>query len=388
MGAGAMRDKLFFKATIVIWSVLIVVAAFSWLTFAPVIDPMVGILFASVCSVVVGAILTLKVPSNSIGLLSLLAGSAWVLYLFGREYATLSLESAEPLPLAYFFGWVGSWTGALFLIGVSLLILCFPTGRPVGWWRVFGLGQLIGALSTMIGAVLIWGLPLETLVKDELVSATRWYPFVDAGFVIGFVSVIPATFSVVARYRRSGTVERQQIKWLLTATSILAVAYLVGAMSDDSNDTVWWVISLAVAAIPISILFAVLRYRLYDIDRILSRTVSYVIVIGVLAGVYLLGLTAMTNFLPSDSSLSVAASTLAVAALFNPLRRRVQAWVERRFNRSRYDAQKVMERFSGSLRQDLDPDTVVTGWMGVVSDTMQPDSAAVWIRNDFGTMER
>jgi hypothetical protein len=383
-----MRGTLFFKTTIVIWSVLMVAAALSWLTFAPEIDPMVGVLFASVCSVVVGAILTVKVPSNSIGLLSLLAGSAWVLYLFGRGYATLSLESAEPLPLAYFFGWVGSWTGALFLIGVSLVILCFPTGKPVGWWRVFGLGPLIGAVSTMIGAVLIWGLPLETLVDDELLSLTPRYPLIDAGFVFGFVSVIPATLSVVARYRRSGTVERQQIKWLLTATSLLAVAYVVGAMSDDSNQTVWWVISLAVAAIPISILFAVLRYRLYDIDRILSRTVSYVVVIGVLAGVYLLALTAMTNFLPSDSSLSVAASTLAVAALFNPLRRRVQAWVERRFNRSRYDAQQVMERFSGSLRQDLDPDTVVTGWVGVVSETMQPVSAAVWIRNDFGTMER
>jgi len=383
-----MRDTLFFKATIVIWSLLMVVAAFSWLTFAPEIDPMIGVLFASVCSVVVGAILTVKVPSNSIGLLSLLAGSAWVLYLFGRGYATLSLESADPLPLSYFFGWVGSWTGAFFLIGVSLVILCFPTGKPVGWWRVFGLGPLIGAVSTMIGAVLIWGLPLETLVDDELLSLTPRYPLIDAGFIFGFVSVIPATLSVVARYRRSGTVERQQIKWLLTATSLLAVAYVVGAMSDDSNETVWWVISLAVAAIPISILFAVLRYRLYDIDRILSRTVSYVVVIGILAGVYLLALTAMTNFLPSDSSLSVAASTLAVAALFNPLRRRVQAGVERRFNRSRYDAQKVVERFSGSLRQDLDPDTVVTGWVGVVSETMQPVSAAVWIRNDFGTIER
>ena len=383
-----MRDTVFFKATIVIWSLLMVVAAFSWLTFVPAIDPMIGVLFASVCSVVVGAILTVKVPSNSIGLLSLLAGSAWVLYLFGRGYATLSLESADPLPLSYFFGWVGSWTGAFFLIGVSLVILCFPTGKPVGWWRVFGLGPLIGAVSTMIGAVLIWGLPLETLVDDELLSLTPRYPLIDAGFIFGFVSVIPATLSVVARYRRSGTVERQQIKWLLTATSLLAVAYVVGAMSDDSNETVWWVISLAVAAIPISILFAVLRYRLYDIDRILSRTVSYVVVIGILAGVYLLALTAMTNFLPSDSSLSVAASTLAVAALFNPLRRRVQAGVERRFNRSRYDAQKVVERFSGSLRQDLDPDTVVTGWVGVVSETMQPVSAAVWIRNDFGTIER
>jgi len=268
------------------------------------------------------------------------------------------------------------------------VILSFPTGKPVGWWRVIGLGPLIGAVSTVIGAGLLWGLPLEILVDAELLSPTRWYPFVDAGFILGFVSVIPATLSVVARFRRAGSIERQQIKWLLAATSLLAVAYVVGAMSDDSNQAVWWVVSLAVAAIPIAILFAVLRYRLYDIDRILSRTVSYVVVIGLLAGVYLLGLTAMTNFLPSDSSLSVAASTLAVAALFNPLRRRVQAWVERRFNRSRYDAQQVVERFSGSLRQDLDPNTVVTGWVGVVSETMQPTSAAVWIRNDFGTMER
>ena len=377
-----------FKAMIAIWALLMVAAAVAWLTFAGEIDASLGVLFASVCSVVVGAILTVKVPSNSVGLLSLLAGSAWVLYLFGRGYATLAIESGDPLPLAYFFGWLGSWTGALFLIGVALLILCFPTGKPVGWWRVIGLGPLIGAVSTMIGAFLFWGLSLETLVDDELLSATRWYPLVDAGFILGFVSVIPATLSVVARYRKAESVERQQIKWLLAATSLLAVAYVAGAMSDDSNEAVWWVVSIGIAAIPVSILFAVLRYRLYDIDRILSRTVSYVIVIGLLAGVYLLGLTAMTNFLPSDSSLSVAASTLAVAALFNPLRRRVQAGVERRFNRSRYDAQQVMDEFSGSLRQDLDPDRVVDGWVGVVSETMHPRSISVWVRNDFGTVER
>ncbi|MET0566808.1 MAG: hypothetical protein ABW021_10240 [Acidimicrobiia bacterium] len=378
----------FLKFAIVLWVLLMIGAGIAWLTFPGDIDSMAGILFASVCCVVVGGILTLKVPSNSIGPLSLVAGSAWVLYLFGRGYATVSLESSESPPLAYFFGWLGSWTGALFLIGVSLVILSFPTGKPVGWWRVIGLGPMIGAVSTVIGAGLLWGLPLEILVDAELLSPTRWYPLVNAGFILGFVSVIPATLSVVARFRRAGSMERQQIKWLLAATSLLAVAYVVGAMSDDSNEAVWWVVSLAVAAIPIAILFAVLRYRLYDIDRILSRTVAYVIVIGLLAGVYLLGLTAMAYFLPSDSSLAVAASTLAVAALFNPLRRRVQAGVERRFNRSRFDAQQVVDQFSGSLRQDLDMDTVVAGWMGVVSDTMQPASAAVWIRNDFGTIER
>ncbi len=221
------------KATIATWAVLMVVAAVSWLTFAGEIDPMIGILLASVCSVVVGAILTVKVPSNSIGFLSLVAGSSWVLYLFGRGYAALSLESSEPLPLAYFFGWLGSWTGALLPIGVSLLILCFPTGKPVGWWRVIGLGPLIGAVSTMIGAVLNWGLPLEILVDNELLSLTAWYPLIDAGFILGFVSVIPATLSVVARYRKAGSVERQQIKWLLAATSLLAVG--LSGRSDDGR---------------------------------------------------------------------------------------------------------------------------------------------------------
>jgi hypothetical protein len=375
------------KVAIVSWALFMVIAAVAWLTLTNVIDSMVGVLFASVCAVVVGAILAIKVPSNAVGPISLVAGSAWVLYLFGRGYATGALESSDGLPFDYFFGWLGAWTGALFLNGVASLILCFPSGKPVGWWRVIGLGPVFGALSTVIGALLLWGLPLETLVHDELVSQTRWYPLVDAGFVIGFVSVIPATLSVVARFRRAGSVERQQIKWLLAATSLLALAYMVAAMSDDSNQLIWWVVSLAVAAIPISILFAVLRYRLYDIDRILSRTVSYEIVIGLLGPVYALGLTALTAVLDAESPLAVAGSTLAVAALFAPLRRRVQAGVERRFNRSRYDAQLVMDQFSSSLRQDLDPGTVVEGWVGVVSETMHPTSISVWVRNDFGTVK-
>jgi hypothetical protein len=383
-----MRKMSPLRAAVAVWTLLMVGAAITWLTFPGVVDPMIGILFASVCSVVVGAIVTVRVPGNLVGPLALIAGSAWVLYLFGRGYATLSLASSDPLPLAYFFGWLGSWTGALFLLGVSALILCFPTGKPVGWWRVIALGPVVGAMSTLIGALFLWGLPLETLIEDELVSQSRWYPLVDAGFVLGFVSVLPATLSVVARFRQAGLVERQQIKWLLAATSILAVAYLAGAISDDSSEAVWWAVSLGVAAIPISILFAVLRYRLYDIDRILSRTVSYVIVIGLLGAVYALGLTALTSVLDAESPLAVAASTLAVAALFNPLRRRVQAGVDRRFNRSRYDAQQVMDQFSGSLRQDVDPDTVVEGWVGVVSDTMHPTSISVWVRNDFGTVER
>lgn len=377
----------FLRVVIVLWVILMIGAAIAWLTFSVHIDATVGILFASVCSVVVGAILTIKVPSNAIGPLALIAGSAWVLYMFGSGYGAASLAAADRMPLAYFFGWLGAWTGAFFPTGMAALILCFPTGRPVGWWRVIGLGPIVAALSILIGAVLLWGLPLAALDPDT-VSQSQWYELVDAGFIIGFVSVIPATLSVVARYRRAVSVERQQIKWLLAATTLLAFAFIAGAFSDDSNETAWWVVSLALAAIPISILFAVLRYRLFEIDRILSRTVSYVIVIVLLGAVYALGLTALTAVLDAESPLAVAGSTLAAAALFTPLRRRVQAGVERRFNRSRYDAEQVMDHFSESLRQDLDPDTVVEGWVGVVSETMHPTSISVWVRNDFGTVER
>jgi hypothetical protein len=204
---------------------------------------------------------------------------------------------------------------------------------------------------------------------------------VDAGFIVGFAFAVPAAFSMVVRYQRAGLIERQQIKWLLAATSLFAVVYVIAVATDDSNETAWLVLSAALAAIPLAIILAVLRYRLYDIDRILSRTISYAIVLGVLGGVSLLGLTALTSLFPAESPLAVAASTLAAAALFNPVRTRVQTAVEKRFNRSRYDAQRVMERFSGSLREDLDPDAVVEGWVGVVEQTMQPASLSVWVRS-------
>jgi hypothetical protein len=192
------------------------------------------------------------------------------------------------------------------------------------------------------------------------------------------MSAIPATLSVIGRFRRAGFVERQQIKWLLAATCVFALAYIAGATFED--EWAWWVVSLAMASIPLAILLAVLRYRLYEIDRIISRTVAYVIVIALLGAVYMGGLAAMTSFLPAESPLAVAGSTLAAAAAFNPVRKRVQDWVDRRFNRSRYNAEKVMQGFAGSLQGQVDSEGLVDGWVGVVSATMQPASVAVWVR--------
>lgn len=367
---------------VVLWALLMVTLAVIWFTFPrESIGAGEGVLVAALCWVIVGATLTIKVSSNSVGPLALAAGSAWVIYLFGNGYGTASLVStSSDMWGDYFFAWVGAWVGALLPIGVTLLILVFPNGRPVGWWRLVMIPPIGAVVSTAVGAALLWGSPLPTLIDTDLVSNVDGYAFVDAGFIVGFVFAIPATFSMVARYRGAASIERQQIKWLLGATCLFALVYVVAASTDDSNETFWWVLSVALAAIPLAIILAVLRYRLYDIDRILSRTISYLIVLGALGVVYTVGLSVMTSFLPSESPLAVAGSTLVAAALFNPVRRRVQAWVDRRFNRSHYDAQRVMDGFSGSLREDLDTEEVLGGWLDVVSATMQPASISVWVR--------
>jgi Kef-type K+ transport system membrane component KefB len=136
--------------------------------------------------------------------------------------------------------------------------------------------------------------------------------------------------------------------------------------------------AMALTAVWVSIAVAVLKYRLYDIDRIISRTLAYAVVIGVLAAIYVGLVTAIGS--QFEGSLSVAASTLAVAALFNPLRRRVQGWVDRHFNRSAYDTGQVMDEFAGSLRDEVDADSVVEGWVEVVEETMQPSAVGVWVR--------
>ncbi len=363
---------------VAIWAALMVMLAITWYTLSvDSFDSMAGVQAAALCWVIVGAILTIKVPTNLVGPLALGAGSAWVIYLFGNSYGAYSLTTSG-LPGDYFSAWLGAWVGALLPIGVSMLILVFPTGRTVGWWGLVMTAPLAGLVSTIVGAVLLWGLPLPTLINVEMISQVDIYSFVDAGFIIGFVSTIPAVFSMVSRYRRGGLDERQQIKWLLTATGLFALVYLIAATLDDSNGTFWWLLSAALAAIPLAIIFAVLRYRLYDIDRIISRTVTYAMVVGLIG----LGVAAVATMAGSrfETPWVVATTTLAVAAVFNPLRRRVQNWVDRRFNRSRYDAERVMDELGDSLRSRVETSEVIEGWVDVVATTLQPGSVGVWIK--------
>jgi hypothetical protein len=196
-----------------------------------------------------------------------------------------------------------------------------------------------------------------------------------------------AVLSLFLRYRKAGTIERLQLKWFLFACASFVLALgtelvlgLFGVAEPPLVVDVW--ISLSIIAIPIAATLAVLRYRLYEIDRIISRTVTYAIVIALLGAVYGLGVTGLTTLLDTDSPLAVAGSTLAAAALFNPLRRRVQRGVDHRFNRTRYDAEQVMAGFTGSLRDEVDPESVVDGWVSVVNETMHPSATGVWVRSE------
>ena len=267
-----------------------------------------GVLAASVGAVLVGAILTLKVPSNSVGPLSLIAGSAWVIYLFGNAYAVASLGDQGPFPGAYLFGWAGAWTGALFAIGLTTLILVFPTGKPFGWWRVFLIAPAAAAVAILIGAVLLWGLPLETLVDQDRSASSSLpadrrrvhtrLPLGNPCHTLGGcplpsrrVRRAPADQVAAGGHQpvRRGLCHRRDVR--------------------RSNETFWWVLSFALLAIPLAILFAVLRYGLYEIDRIVSRSVSYAIVVGLLAAVFFGTVTLLTSVLSSDSDLVTAVAT-------------------------------------------------------------------------------
>jgi hypothetical protein len=183
--------------------------------------------------------------------------------------------------------------------------------------------------------------------------------------------------------------ERQQLKIVVLAGFLLVGLVVVGVVLADvlqivDQDGAWGVAPfvLGLNAISVAIAVAVVKYHLYDFDRIISRTLSYALVVGLLAAVYLGVVTGLQVLLTTDDPLVVAASTLVVAALFKPAHRRIQIWVDRRFNRSRYDAERVLQDFAGSLRDHTQPGRVVSGWVEVVTRTMQPSSVGVWVRQE------
>jgi len=268
--------------------------------------------------------------------------------------------------------------------GFALLLTptgSLPSPRWRWWARVAAAAPLVAVLA---GAVQPDPLAPEyrgnPLAVPEL-ARVLLVPGV-AGIVLVAVSVLVGAGSLVGRFRRAQGTERLQLRWLALAAACASVLLLVALVAGylGKDPVVLASLALCVALLPLATGAAILRYRLYDLDRIISRTLAYALLTVLLGLGYAAVVLGLGRLLPQDSSLVVAAATLAVAALFQPARRRLQQAVDRRFNRRRYDAANTIAAFSARLRQEVDLDTLTAELLAVVDQTMQPTRASLWLR--------
>jgi hypothetical protein len=338
---------------------------------------------------IVAGVIASKRPGNRVGWLllgySLAVSVAGFVAAWG--YYGVVLEPGSP-PLAGAAVWAASCFWMTGLVFLPLLFLHFPTGQLVSQrWRWARRLCLLPLAIVAVPAVGFVGEPAPLIVdgffEDEPPARLEWAtPFFEAAFVALVVVGVLALASLIVRYRRSPGPERLQLKWVLWAAGILVLSSVWESFIGSSAFTAA-LSAVTFAAIPVSIAVAVLRYRLYEIDRLINRTLVYAALTALLAAAYLGIVVALQNLIPGadGSDLTIAGSTLAVAALFRPLRARVQGFIDRRFYRRRFDAQRTLEAFSSRLREDVDLDHLSADLLGVVQTTMQPAHASLWLRS-------
>ena len=360
-------------------------------------ESIIGIAVLTMAFSVVGALVAAHRPANLIGWIFCAAALFQGLANFGYEYATYALVT-EPhaLPLGAVMSWVGNWVWApgLGLILVFLPLL-FSDGRlPSRRWRWVGwLGGASIGMIVVLASILLWPERGPALLKDPTSEdqGPQWILdlLVEAvAFPVMLVAGLAAVISLFARFRRARGDERQQIKWFAYAAALtLFWTFLVEGIPDSSRvfEAVTAVVGVfVIPSIPIAAGVAIFRYRLYDIDRIINRTLVYAVLTGILVTVYVGSVVALQALFRSltagESTLAIVASTLVIAALFNPLRRRIQAFIDRRFYRNRYDAAKTLEAFSGELRDKTDLETLAGDLVGVVRQTVHPTHVSLWLR--------
>ena len=360
---------------------------------------------------VVGALIVSRRPENPIGWICLAAGLFWMLNVLGEGLDTY-LRAADP-------GWLRStvaldaltfwsWVPPVGLLGIYMILL-FPDGRlPSRRWRPFAWFAGVVMVLISVGFVFVPG-PLEGHDGIQNPFGLEWLAWVEnvAVFIILMLPlcILASAFSLVLRYRRSGGVVREQIKWLAFAASLVGLVYFGGLVAelvfapdsliDDAAPPLWVKISrimilLSYAGVPVAVGFAILRHRLYDIDVIINRALVYAALTATLALVYIGGVAGLQYVFGvyvgqgQHSQLAVVASTLAIAALFGPLRSRTQRFVDRRFYRRKYDAERTLAAFSARLRDETDLDALSEDLVSVVRETMQPAHAGLWRRDPGG----
>ena len=340
---------------------------------------------------VVGALIVARHPANLIGWLFCAVGIPFGISGVAYGWGAYGLF-ADPgaLPGADWGAWLGSWLFAPSLFAVpALLFLLFPDGKPPSpRWRPVAWLVLLGVAASTVGSALLPGRltepPFTGIENPAGVEAagTAIEVVSVAGFTLLFVGILLGAAALIARFRRARGDERQQLKWFAAAGAMFALAVIIAISPwfGSSDTTGQLLILLAFAAIPIAAGVAILKYRLYDIDRVINRALVYGALTAILGAGYL-GCVLLAQFvIGAESGLSVAISTLAMAALFRPARARIQSAVDRRFYRRRYDAALTLEAFGARLREQLDLDALGADLRGVVQDTVQPAHVSLWLR--------
>jgi hypothetical protein len=353
----------------------------------------------------VGALIASRRPKNPIGWICLAVGIIWMMMLISTSYGLYGLEvrpGSVPFPAA--IGSLGEWmwVPAVGLLG-SYLVLLFPDGRlPSRRWRPLAWLSGVVIVLASVGFALSPG-PMDGLPGIPNPFGLEKYPWV-ADATLGVILLLPlcilaSAVSLVLRFLRSGGEEREQIKWLAFAAAILGLglsSFLIpGIMPEASGGAAphWQnlledAVTLSFAGVAVAVGTAILRYRLYEIDILINRTLVYGALTATLALVYFGGVTATQAIFRTltgqerQPQLAVVVSTLAIAALFNPLRRRIQSFIDRRFYRRKYDAAKTLETFSAKLRDETDLKALEDDLVGVVRETMQPAHVSLWLRPD------
>ncbi|CAN5781023.1 hypothetical protein BH20ACT12_BH20ACT12_07350 [soil metagenome] len=330
---------------------------------------------------VIGAVIASRLPNHPIGWICCAIGFIAAVDHFGGEYAVYALLALpDPLPGGRAMLWLQGWFWMLFVGLIVFLLLLFPTGRLAGSrWRPFAWVSV-----AVISAGVIWSSAISPDVGFDAPPS----PVQLSVLLLGGV----AAGSVVVGRRNARGLERQQIKWLLYVGPIFFVAsgLHIGFYYFWLAERSWglWVSYLLVAvgglSGPIAIGVAILRYRLYEIDIIINRTLVYGSLTATLVALYFGGIVLLQGVFVlltgQRSTLAVVASTLLIAALFNPLRSRIQSFIDRRFYRRKYNARKTLEAFSAKLRDETDLDALSGDLVGVVRETMQPEHVSLWLR--------
>jgi hypothetical protein len=349
---------------------------------------------------IVGALIASRHPKNSVGWICLAVGLFWTLIFLGD-----SIPSSGPYPVTIAALTQAIWIPPVGLLGIYLILL-FPDGRlPSRRWRPLAWLSGVVMVLASLGITFSPG-PLEGHPGVRNPLGLEGIPPWVATAGIGILLLLPlcmvvSALSLVLRYRRSGSEEREQIKWIAFAASVVGLLYLITMVSSLTYSGPWggagtplWLGLLQQAslvsftAVPIAVGFAVLKYRLYNIDLLINRTLVYGSLTATLVALYFGGIVVLQGVFVAltgeQSTLAVVASTLLIAALFNPLRRRMQDFIDRRFYRNKYDARKTLEGFSARLRDETDLSALRKDLTSVVRETMQPAHVSLWLRLDRG----